>query len=70
MYLLVSGVSFYQIGANAAKIAASIMEGKDIKEIKPIHPSLEDHHGFISKKQAEKYKIIMPKEAHNISIVE
>lgn len=64
------GVSFYQIGANAAKIAGAIMEGKDMKDIKPIHPSLQDHHGVISKKQAEKYKIIIPQHAQNISIVE
>jgi putative ABC transport system substrate-binding protein len=64
------GVSFYQIGANAAKIAASIMGGKDIKDIKPIHPNLEDHHGFISKKQTKKFNIQLPKDEKNISILE
>lgn len=64
------GVSYYQIGAHAAKIVISILNGEEIKNIPPIHPDLEDHHGFISQKQATKYNIVLPKDNHNITILE
>jgi putative ABC transport system substrate-binding protein len=64
------GVSYTQIGANAADIAAQILTGKTPKEISPIHPQAKDHKGFISQKRAQTLGLAIDPNDPLIHIVE
>jgi len=63
------GVSHRKIGHQVANIIKSILNGENIKNIKPIYPLAVDHEGFVSKKRAEQYGINIP-TAKNITVVE
>jgi putative ABC transport system substrate-binding protein len=55
------GVDYEQVGINAGNIIASIL--KDNKMLPPSYPNLKDHHAFISKVRAERYKVNIPANA-------
>ncbi len=59
------GVDYEQIGVNAGKIIANIL--KDGKISPPIYPHLEDHHAFVSRVRAKRYKVNIPA---NVTIFE
>ncbi len=62
------GVNYIKIGKNTGIMVAKLMNGEKIS--KPIYPSLEDHHGFISKKKAKLLGIEIPHNLKNVTIVE
>lgn len=60
------GVNYTQVGVNTAKIAAAILNGQKPSELSPIHPTAEDHKGFLSKKRADAFNIAIPNNPHII----
>jgi putative ABC transport system substrate-binding protein len=42
------GVSYYKVGIRAGELASNVLRGKNINDLDPIYPSLEDHDGFIN----------------------
>lgn len=62
------GVNYEQVGRNAGDIAARILRGEEM--LPPVYPSIEDHHGFISKQKAERFAITIPVNLDNVTIVE
>jgi putative ABC transport system substrate-binding protein len=57
------GVSYESVGRNAGKLVGALLNGININTLKPLYPTLQDHHCFINKKQAEKLRIKIPKNA-------
>lgn len=55
-------VNYTQVGVNAGKIAAEILNGKDPKSIPPSKPAYEDHAPAISKKAMAAFGIEIPAE--------
>ena len=64
------GVAFNQIGANAALITHSLLNGESANNIEIIYPGRNDHIGYLSKKRAEKLGLIIPSDLVNIIIIE
>lgn len=64
------GVNYYEIGVNTASIIDRILQGEQIKNIKPINPSTKSHIGYISKIQAGNFNISLPQGSKNLIIVE
>ena len=64
------GVSYFQIGVNAAKIIAKILNGEQPSAIASIYPTSADHEAFISKKRAAKIGFIIPDNIPNLHVVE
>ncbi len=69
MSLASFGVNHRKIGHQVATIIKSILNGENIKKIKPIYPLASDHQGFVSKKRAAQYGIVIP-NIDNITVVE
>lgn len=63
------GVSYYQVGVNTAQIVYQIFKGEKPANIAPKYPVSTDHHGYISKKVAEKFGIEIPQDLTNITVV-
>ena len=53
-------VNYTQVGINAGKIAAEILNGKDPKDIAPSRPAYEDHAPTISKKAMADFGLEIP----------
>ena len=64
------GVTYHQVGINAAELVANLLNGKKIDDLPPLFPSEQDHHGFVSRKQAEKFGIRHFENLQNVTIVE
>ena len=64
------GVDYHKLGIKVGQIVAKILQNEPVTNIKPYYPKLNDHHGFISKKQAHQYGISMPQDLANTTIVE
>ncbi|MBS0185701.1 MAG: ABC transporter substrate-binding protein [Proteobacteria bacterium] len=64
------GVTYYQVGRNAALLIDQLLKGKNISDVPPLYPSPQDHHGFISKKRAEKLGITNLNSTINITVIE
>lgn len=61
------GVNYEAVGRNAGKLVAALLNGKEICDLPPTYPSLEDHHGVINKKKAAAFGIKIPE---HIEVVE
>lgn len=61
------GVDYIKVGSNAAKIVAKILRGE--KNIDPIYPLEEDHHGFVSQKRVDSMKLKLPHDLTNVTII-
>jgi len=64
------GVTYYQVGRNAAFLIDQLLKGKNISDVSPLYPSHQDHHGFVSKKRAEKFGITNLNTMNNITVIE
>ena len=64
------GVTYYQVGINAAQIIYKILQGEKIENVPPIYPSPSDHHGFISRKKAHSLGLSLPLNMNNVTIIE
>lgn len=64
------GVDYVQVGINTAKIAGAILNGKEPKDLAPIHPTIQDHQGFLSKIRAKDFDITISAGNPNLIIVE
>lgn len=62
-------VDYGQVGRNAGKIAAEILNGKDPASIAPSAPSYADHAPLISKKAAEAFGIEIPAEFNDCGCI-
>jgi putative ABC transport system substrate-binding protein len=49
------GVNYRTVGKNAAKLTASILQGKAISTLHPIYPSTQDHHGMVNQRLTAYY---------------
>lgn len=63
------GVNYRKIGHQVANLVKAILNGENIKNIKPVYPAAIDHEVFISKKIATKYGIDIPNDS-NVTVVE
>ncbi len=61
------GVNYIAVGENTGRLAAATLNGVNIKEIKPIYPSIDNHIQLINKKLANEYGIDI---SANMNIVE
>jgi putative ABC transport system substrate-binding protein len=61
------GVDYTNVGRNAGKLAAMVLQGKKISNLTPLYPTAADHHGVINKKLAAEFGINIPS---NIEIAE
>lgn len=61
------GVDYAAVGRNAGKLAAAVLKGKKVEELKPIYPTGNDNHGVMNKKLAVEFGINIPS---NVEIVE
>lgn len=57
------GVDYDTVGKNAGKLAAAVLRGRKISEIKPVYPKAEDHYGVVNKKLAEEFGAKIPENA-------
>ncbi|MDR3151327.1 MAG: ABC transporter substrate-binding protein [Holosporaceae bacterium] len=57
------GVNSESIGRNAGKLVVKLLKGKQVKDLAPIFPKIENHECFINKKLAEKFGLKIPKNA-------
>lgn len=64
------GVDNKKVGMNAGQLAVQILNGADIKDLKPIYPDANDHYGLISKANADKRGIKIPDNLVNTTIIE
>lgn len=64
------GVNYQSVGFNAGKLVASLLNGTDIKTLAPLYPTLNEHQGFINKKQAIALSLTIPDDLPNLHIVE
>ncbi len=55
------GVSYYKVGVHAGELISNVLRGKNIKDINPIYPSIDDHDGFISLKRQSKINFQLPR---------
>lgn len=70
MVLASFGVDYHQVGINTGKLVIKALEGVPLTRLKPIYPALNGYHGFVSQKNALKFGIVLPKNLHNITVVE
>ena len=70
MVLASYGVDYIQVGKNTGIIVAQILNGERVANIPPIYPQISEHKGYISKKQADKFGIIIPFNLVNVTIEE
>ncbi len=49
------GVSYKKVGEGIGKLVAGVLRGEPIANLKPIYPSIEDHHGVINFDQAKAF---------------
>lgn len=64
------GVDYEHVGANAGRLAAEILRGKAIQNMKPAFPVSDDHKGFVNRKKAEFFGVVIPQDDPSITIVE
>jgi putative tryptophan/tyrosine transport system substrate-binding protein len=64
------GVNYKKVGINTGKLTAQILNGTNITKLAPIYPNINDHSGFISKKNAQYLSITIPDNIANIEIIE
>jgi putative ABC transport system substrate-binding protein len=64
------GVDYHQVGVNTGKIVVKLLKGEKLQNISPILPAKTDHHGFINKKMAEHFGIVIPPHLNQITVVE
>lgn len=64
------GVDYYQVGVNTGQIVGRILKGEKVTQIEPLYPTIEAHHGFLSRSRAKKHDLIIPSDLTNITIVE
>jgi putative ABC transport system substrate-binding protein len=64
------GVDYLQEGRNAGNIVARILKGDKVADIAPHYPSIAEHKGVISKRQAADMKISIPADLSNATVVE
>jgi putative tryptophan/tyrosine transport system substrate-binding protein len=64
------GVDYYHVGVNAGNIAARILQGEKVENIEPSYPKKEDHHGYLSKKKAAQYNIVLGDDLEQTTLVE
>ncbi len=64
------GVNHYQIGVNTGKLVEKILAKQLPQDIAPTQPLRQDHRGFISKPQMEKFKISIPEDLTHITVIE
>ncbi len=62
-------VDYEQVGLNAGKIAAEILNGKDPATIPPSAPSYENHAPMISKKASAAFGIEIPAEFNDCGCI-
>lgn len=64
------GVDYYKVGVNTGQIIGRILKGENVSQIEPIYPTIEAHHGFLSRSRAKKHDLIIPSDLTNITVVE
>ncbi len=69
MVLASFGVNYRLIGMNTGKLVAEVLQGKNIVTLLPSDPLKEEHHGFVSQKIAEEFKINIPQQG-NVTVIE
>ncbi|MDF1758008.1 MAG: ABC transporter substrate-binding protein [Legionellaceae bacterium] len=69
MVLASFGVNYRQVGVNTGKLVYSVLQGKSISSLTPTYPSLADHQGFISQKNADLMGIKLPTNLNNTKIL-
>ena len=57
------GVDYLEVGKNAARLAASVLKGEDIINLKPLYPTLNQHYSVVNKKLAIKFNAHIPKSS-------
>jgi putative tryptophan/tyrosine transport system substrate-binding protein len=60
------GVDYTAVGKNAGKLAAAILHGQKINTLRPLYPTMADHHGVIHQKLAKTFGIAIPS---NVEVV-
>jgi putative ABC transport system substrate-binding protein len=70
MVLASFGVDYKKVGVNTGKLVAQILNGSDPVKLQPVYPTTQDHHGFISKQQANVLGLVIPGFLDNVDIVE
>lgn len=69
-YVLASfGVNYHQVGQNAGKLIADILNQKNIARLTPLYPQEKDHHGYINIKKATDLNISIPKNMPHVTLV-
>ena len=61
------GVDYTTVGRNAAKLAAGVLRGQKISDLKPLYPNPKDHHGLINKKLAASLGIALPTNIETVA---
>jgi putative ABC transport system substrate-binding protein len=64
------GVSYEQVGHNAAQLVKQVLDQERIKENTVLYPSFENHQGVISKSQFEHYHLIYDGLQKQVEVLE
>jgi putative ABC transport system substrate-binding protein len=64
------GVSYERVGHNTATLVAQILNGADIRTLKPIYPTTADHYGAIHRGHGERMGITLPEHLENVTLVD
>jgi putative ABC transport system substrate-binding protein len=64
------GVSYPQIGVNAAHMVDKILKGAKPADIAPMYATAQQHEGYISQRKADKMGITIPSNITQLTIVE
>ncbi len=62
-------VSYEKVGENTAKIVLRVLKGEHLDTIAPIYPTLQDHHAYVSLKNAQKLGITLPADLTGVTVV-
>ncbi|MDF1684155.1 MAG: ABC transporter substrate-binding protein [Legionellaceae bacterium] len=54
------GVDYHRVGMNTGKLVARGLRGESVTNIQPVYPTIDDHHGFVSQKNAVSLGLILP----------
>jgi putative ABC transport system substrate-binding protein len=64
------GVNYHQVGVNAGKLVAGLLRGDPITALKPVYPKRRDYHGFMSRKNAAQFGIVVSLNRSDVTVVE
>jgi putative ABC transport system substrate-binding protein len=64
------GVNYEQIGRQTGKLIVHILKGEKAQNLNPAYPQTSDHHGYVSKRQAQALGVVLPSHMPNVTIVE